>query len=275
MKPAYILLQFLLVFFSLICPPITYAGDAGVDRIIKRGLLTVGTSGNQPPFVMQNANNELIGFDIDLAKALASAMNVNIQFKQMAFSDLFSALHNGDVDIVLSGMNITLERASEVLFVGPYMMSGKSIITKSSSLTAFQTAEHFNKKELKIIALKQSTSEQFILQQIPEAQYSSVNDYDIGVNMIKNGEADVMVADMPFCVLTVFRNPNNELKTIKNPLSVEPVGIAVSRAHPSLHALVDNYLDSYQRLDMIEKLRKKWFEQGLWVDQLPQDSISL
>ena len=90
-----------------------------------------------------------------------------------------------------------------------------------------------------------------------------------GVAKLLAGEVDALVADMATCKLAVLRNRDSGLVTLKEPLTVEPVGIAISGDDPQFKNLVDNYLSAYGKTGVLNKLREKWFEQGDWVIALP------
>ena len=244
------------------------AGDT-LQRVIDFKVLKVGMSGNQPPMTMTNRDGGLMGFDVDLAKALADAMKVKLEIVPMPFSELLPALEQNKVDMVLSGLSITPERTEMVSFVGPYMMSGKSILTKNSVLAKIEASKDFNRKDLKLVALSKSTSAAFVRAVAPEAQLIEVGSYDDGVAMIRDGKADALVADMPLCVLSVMRYPDAGFTTLERPLTVEPVGIALGKNDPQFFNLVDNYLRAYEKTGILGKIRKKWFEDSSWVAALP------
>jgi len=244
------------------------AGDT-LQRVVDFKVLKVGMSGNQPPMTMANREGGLMGFDVDLARALADAMKVQLEIVPMPFGELMKALETDKVDMVMSGLSITPERTEMVSFVGPYMMSGKSILTKNSVLAKMQGSKEFNRKDLKLLALSNSTSASFVKAVAPEAQLVEVASYDEGVAMIIDGKADALVADMPVCILSVLRYPDAGLTTLERPLTVEPVGIAVSKDDPQFFNLVDNYLEAYEKTGVLTQLRKKWFEDSSWIAALP------
>ncbi len=103
-------------------------GDSSpvLQRIAKTKILRVGMTGEQPPFNVKNRDGKLIGVDVDLGQALARSMGVTLEIVEMPFAKLLPALEDGKVDIVMSGMTITLQRNVRVPFVGPYHVSGKS-----------------------------------------------------------------------------------------------------------------------------------------------------
>jgi len=244
------------------------AGDT-LQRVNDFKVLKVGMSANQPPMTMTNREGGLMGFDVDLAKALAGAMQVKLEIKTIPFGDLMAALEKDEIDMVISGMSITPQRAEEVSFVGPYMMSGKSILTKSSVLGSISSTSEFNREDIKLLALKNSTSASFVKTVAAEATLIEVDSYDEGVAMLIDDKADAMVADMPMCVLSVLRFPEAGLTTLDRPLTVEPIGIAVSRDDAQFQNLVDNYLRAYEKTGVLNQMRARWFEDSSWVAALP------
>jgi hypothetical protein len=134
-------------------PFIANAGET-LQRVNDFQVLRVGMSGNQPPMTMTTREGGLMGFDVDLAQALAMAMNVKLEISTIPFGELMTALEENKIDMVLSNMSITPARTEMVSFVGPYMMSGMSILTKNSTLGKISSAEEFNRADLKLLALK-------------------------------------------------------------------------------------------------------------------------
>ena len=119
------------------------------------------------------------------------------------------------------------------------------------------------------MALSNSTSASFVRTVAPQATLIEVESYDAGVAMLIEGKGDAMVADMPLCVLSVLRYPEAGFTTLDRPLTVEPIGIAVSKNDPQFFNLVDNYLKAYEKTGVLTKMRQKWFEDSSWVAALP------
>lgn len=244
------------------------AGET-LQRVVDFKVLKVGMSGSQPPMNTVNRDGGLMGMDVDLARAMASAMKVQLEIEQMPFGDLMTALEENKIDMVISGMAITAERAQVASFVGPYMMSGKSILTKDSVLAEISSKEEVNRANLKLAALKNSTSASFVSTVAPQATLVEISNYDEGIAMIRDGKADALVADMPICQLSVLRFPDAGFVTLKRPLTVEPIGIAIKNGDPEFLHLVNNYLDAYGKVGVMKKLHEKWFKDSSWVAALP------
>ena len=247
--------------------PLAQAGDT-LDRVVKNKTLVIGISGDQPPMNMINRQGELMGFDVDLAKALASAMHAKPEFSQMPFGTLAEALADGKVDLIISGMAITAERSRTASFAGPYMMSRKSILAKRTTLDEIAQAG-IGSAEVKLAALRNSTSATFVEQAAPKATLVEVANYDEAVKMVTSGEVAAMVADAPVCMLQVLRNPDAGLVTLEKPLTIEPFGIALRSDDPEFLNLVQNYLRTYEGTGLLGRLRQKWLENNSWVVALP------
>jgi polar amino acid transport system substrate-binding protein len=251
-------------------PAITAAQDAPVlSRIVKNGELRVGMSGNQPPFTVKSKTGELIGFEVDVAKMLAGAMNVELKLVEIEFSKLLPALKAGEVDVVMSGMTMTPERNLQVAFVGPYIVSGKSILTTSKTLAAIEAAQEINQANLTLTALRGSTSQKFVEKLMPKAKLVTVPDYDKAVQAVLDGRADAMVADFPICALSQMRHPDAGLATLTQPLTIEPIGMALPAGDSLMLNMLENYLGALEAVGVLEALEKKWFEDGSWLIQVP------
>jgi polar amino acid transport system substrate-binding protein len=246
----------------LYCLPV--AGQKVLATIVKNGEVRIGTSGNQPPYSMKSKAGELMGFEIDLANALATHMGVKLKLVEIPFPELLDALKTNKIDAIMSGMTITPERNLVALFAGPYTISGKAILTKSSKVAAFNV-DTSSMKKYKIVCLKGSTSEEFVKTIMSKQELIAVNNYDDAVNMVINDQADAMVADKPICVLSIMRFPGKDLVTTEQPLTVEPIGMALPPSDPQFLNLVSNYISTLQISGALTALEQKWFKDGSWM----------
>ena len=237
-------------------------------RIAKSGTLRVGMSAGQPPFNVTNRHGNVIGMDVDLARLLARALDVELEIVERPFGDLLPALADGKVDLVISGMTSTLPRNMQAAFVGPYFVTGKSLLTKSRTIAAIQESGELE-GGLKITALRGSTSADFVRKAIPNAELTVTDDYNGAIDLLLSDKADAMVADAAICQLLIMRWPDAGLATTKEPLTLEPISVAVPPSDPLLLNLVQNYLQALRQNGSLEKLSEKWFKNGAWLTQLP------
>ena len=240
-----------------------------LEQIIESGELRVGLTGNQPPLNMTDKNGEIIGLEVDLMKALAQSMGLTTRFVVKPFADLIPAIERGEVDLVISGMTITPERNARVAFVGPYFISGKSVLTKSPTIASADNATLLNNADQRYAVLAGSTSETFVEQVLPKAASVPATDYDTAVQMVLNDEVDAMIADFPICQLSVMRHPEAGLSTLMTPFTIEPLGIALPADDPLLVNLIENYLNTLENTGLLVQFKAKWFSDGSWISELP------
>ncbi len=240
-----------------------------LDRILQRGELRVATSGDQPPFNAVSKDGQLMGLEIDLIRAIVEMMNVNLNLISMPFPDLLPALREGKVDMVLSGLSITPQRIKEFAFVGPYVLSGKSVLTDSATLLNMKSPRDLDKPELTLVALEGSTSVDYVKRVAPRAKLVTTANYEDAVKMLLAKEVNAMIADMPACVLTVLQNPREDLATPSQPFNVEPIGIAIPANDERFKNLIETYINVFEATGVLDALRKEWLEGGDWVLALP------
>lgn len=99
--------------------------------------LRFAASATYPPFESMDANNEIVGFDMDLAKALCKQMEANCTFTNQAFDSLIPALKFKRYDAVISGMDITPERSKQVAFTQPYYANSAIVIAPKGKFSTF------------------------------------------------------------------------------------------------------------------------------------------
>jgi polar amino acid transport system substrate-binding protein len=218
---------------------------------------------------MKNKAGEIVGLEVDLIQALAKSMGLEAKLILMSFPQLLPALEHGDLDLVISGVTITPERNARVAFAGPYFISGKSVLSKSEKLASVTNATVLDDPARSYAALKDSTSEQFVKDILPNAQLVRTSDYDSAVQMVINGDVDALIADFQICAVSVFRYPDAGLSALMTPFTIEPIGIALPADSPLLVNLVDNYLDTLEYTGLLSRYKAKWMTHGSWVDDLP------
>lgn len=240
-----------------------------IQQVSTRGELVVGTSGSMPPLNMKTKDGRLIGYEMDLAKRIADFMGVKLRVESMPFSELLPALQAGKVDMVISGITMTPERNLKFAFVGPYRISGKSVLAKASTLSRVDDVSKIKASDVTLVTLKGSTSQAFVETVLPNVKLVTVGAYDEAVKMILEDKAHAMVADHPICIMTVLRYPDKDLVALITPFTYEPLGIAVPPTDPLLVNWLENLLKSLDGMGELQALNDKWFKSGSWIKELP------
>ena len=234
-------------------------GTPVMTRIQNSGELVLGTSATMDPMTFKQPDGTLAGVDIDLAQLMAKAMNVKLVTRIMPFNELIPALRSGKVDVVLSNMTINPARNMDVAFVGPYLTSGKCIVTKEDNLAEADEAEDLDIKDIRLAVLKGSTSEKFVRTLMPNVVLTIIDNNKEGAEMVASGKVSGMLTDFPVCLATIKNNPDAGFVTVLSLLSYEPIGIAVPGDDPLFINWTENFLERISQMGLLDVLGEKWF----------------
>jgi Na+/H+-dicarboxylate symporter/ABC-type amino acid transport substrate-binding protein len=120
-------------------PPPGALNSSVLDTIHSRGALHVGVLPDRMPFAFQNRSGELVGMDVELARALADDLGVRVEFFQADYDVLPDLLTKGAVDIVMSGVTITPDRVAKILFSMPYLDETLAFVVRDHLRDRFRT----------------------------------------------------------------------------------------------------------------------------------------
>lgn len=245
------------------------AGEDCVHRIIESGRLRVGISGVQPPLNMKNKAGQLIGLDVDLARALAQAMNLELVLIERPFDELITGLEASDFDLVISSLTITPARNARVAFAGPYLISGASLLTRRDLVDDLGGIEALDSADRTWAALSGSTSEALIREAFPNARLVTTDDLPAIIAEVQSGEIDGVIGDLPYVRFELARRPDSGLALLPSPLTTEPIGVALPPNSPLFANLVQNYLNTLEYTGQLIRLKARWLSGGDWLSELP------
>jgi polar amino acid transport system substrate-binding protein len=139
MKKAWLLVVILMLALGLMltgCAPTEEepaVTDDSWDQIVEKGYFVVGLDDAFPPMGFRDENNEIVGFDIDLAKAAAEYLGVEVQFVPVDWSTVELSLTSGDIDCIWNGMSVTEDRLLVIDVSTPYVASTQIVVTLADS----------------------------------------------------------------------------------------------------------------------------------------------
>lgn len=229
---------FNIIFISLISP--LQAADTKP--------LIIGVDMFSPPFVMQGGKKELYGFDISMMMSLCKLMQRHCQFKQFKWVDLLGAVSTNKIDLAVSSITITAERARKMNFSLPYSLSYSRFITRSDRFIK----EPFNMESLnnkKIGAYQGTVYENNVSKfGIKNPVIKTYAGYEEALRALKNNEVDFILLDSP-TALYWAANSSGAFKTAGKPIIYGyGIGIAISPDNaaliPELNKALLNYQDS-------------------------------
>ncbi len=113
--------------------PVSNDADVSLEKIKEAGKIVVGLDIAFPPMGFQDENNEIVGLDVDLAKAVGEVLGVEIELRPIDWKAKELELKSGKIDVIWNGYTITAARKEEVLFSEPYLENKQIIIVKADS----------------------------------------------------------------------------------------------------------------------------------------------
>lgn len=214
--------------------------------------IILGADTTFPPFESEQ-NGQVVGFDIDLMKAIAKKENLNLKIKTMQFNGIIPALKTGQLNAAVAGMTITKDRMQNVKFSNAYYKSGLSVLVKKDSdIKGF--------KDLKghLVATKKATSSVDYLQEHGMnkiKQFQNIND---AYQTLESGGADAVLFDNP--VNIDFKSKKNNVKIVGGLLTGEYYGVAVSEKNPELVKKINDGLAKIKKDGTYKKLFDKYLD---------------
>ncbi|UTI41643.1 transporter substrate-binding domain-containing protein [Niallia sp. RD1] len=221
-------------------------------------VLVMGTSADYAPFeyIDTAKSDDIIGFDIDLANALGEKLGYKIQVKDMDFSGLISALQSGKVDLVLSGMSPTPERAENVDFSDIYFTAKDLVVTtKDSNIKSVQDLEG------KKVGVQLGSIQEDAAKEIAKTVKVTVENRDRIpqlIQEIKAGRFDAAIIED--VVATGYLNKEDTLTSFPAIEANEDAGYAI--AFPKNSDLTEKFNAELKKMKdngEIDELVVKWF----------------
>jgi polar amino acid transport system substrate-binding protein len=228
-----------------------------VDEIKKRGELIVGISGDFPPFEshkMVGGKDTIVGFDVDFAQAIADKLGVKLRFTETSFNGLVPMLQSDKVDVIISGMSSSKDRAKSVDFSDIYY-SNKSIllVKKSSKITSIDDVKG------KTIAAQLGSMQETAVKNT-DANVKQVNLVTDAVMELANSKVDGALVDE--VVAKKFTSNNKDLKAVYiSEMSDNGSGTAaaVKKGNKDLVKFINGVLKDLKDNAKYKKMEDKWF----------------
>lgn len=222
-----------------------------------RGPLRVGTESSYAPFEFTQ-DGKLVGFDIDLAEAVAQELGYEIEWVQMPFDGLIPAMLTSQVDMAVASFTVTEERAKRVNFSAPYYRSGITFVVRSSDATKYQAgADALKGQQLcaqlgSVSAMKAET--------LSPGKVTTFNDAYAGYLELKQGGCEAMVNDRPVNQYFMKTSKGAEgLVELTQVLDAEDMAMVIPKSNEELLAQVNQALESLKAKGIYDELYTKWF----------------
>ncbi|MDX6720917.1 MAG: glutamate transport system substrate-binding protein [Solirubrobacteraceae bacterium] len=243
----------------------TFAAGTTMKKIQDAGELTVGVKFEVPPFGVKNpTTQEVEGFDIDLAKAIADELGVKPKYIEALSDNRIAFLKKGTADLILSTMTITAERDQEIDFSEPYFVAKGRILVKKSDSSIKSVNDLAGKKVCTALG---STYEETLKKQAPKAKLVLPESYSECTESIQNGSVDAVSTDD--VILTGMIINDDTLKIVGDDLTTEPYGAGVKEGDKAFQDFVNGVIATYKSDGRWATAYDKWVGKYTGEDQDP------
>ena len=217
----------------------------------------IGIAPYYPPLAYK-FRGTLVGVEVEFAQQLGKELNKQIIFVETPWSDLIPALVDGRIDIIMSGMSVTEDRAKLVSFTEPYMHIGQMALVRARDQASFSTLETFFDTTARVGFASNTTGEQVAKTIFTQAKLRPQPTAEDGVAALRQGVIDVFIHDAP----TVWRiggNPGEtELVGLYWPLSEEPLAWAVRKNDGPLQFALSQKVKEWKLNGRLQLLMSRW-----------------
>lgn len=216
------------------------------------------TEASYPPFESMDANNKIVGFDVDLANALCKEMNATCTFSNQSFDSLIPSLKFKRTDAVMAGMDITPERQKQVLFSTPYYDNSALFIGLQGKYASIEQL-----KGKKVGVQNGTTHQKFINDKHPEITTVPYDSYQNAKLDLQNGRIDAVFGDT--AVVTEWLKANPKLVAVGDKVTDKAyfgtgLGIAVRKGNTELQQQFNSALDKVKQNGTYDAIYNKWFQ---------------
>ena len=228
------------------------AGSTMAD-LQDKGEIVIGVKFDVPPFGFNNPQTgEVEGFDVDLGKMIADELGVEPKFVEAISDNRIPFLTDGTVDLILSTMTITTDRAVEIDFSRPYFIAhGRILVPEGSDI---QRIEDLAGK--KVCTGLGSTYESTIKEQAPQADLKLVESYSECFELVQNGAVDAVSTDD--VILTGMIIQDDSLQMVGEEMTEEPYGAGVPDGDAEFAQFVSDVINESFESGEWDQLYEKW-----------------
>ena len=218
----------------------------------------VGTDAAYAPFESQNEKGEIVGFDVDVVKAVAQKAGIEVKFVNTPWEGIFNSVAQGDRDLLVSAITITNERKQTLDFSEPYFDAQQLIaVKKDSKITKFADL-----KKLKVGVQNGTTGDEVVakLQGKDSANIKRFESTPLALKELEAGGVEAVVADNGAVVNYVNNNADAKFKTISDTsFAAEQYGLAVKKGNAELLAKLNKGLADIKADGSYNQIYAKYF----------------
>ena len=232
--------------------------DTSGDTVVYK----VGTEPTFPPFDTTDEDQNIVGLDMDIIKAIGEDQGFEVEFENLSFDGLIPALKAGNIDIVAAGMNKDdPERQEQVDFSDAYYESQLfvAVTVDNDSITGIDSLT----PDMKVAAQTGTTGAEKVKELAEEGKIKEaviLDELDTCMMQLINGDVSAVINDKPVTEAYMKKQPD-KIKMVGEALNAENYGFAVQKGNQELLDMINEGLANIKADGTFDELVDKWFNQ--------------
>ena len=226
--------------------------------IKKKGELVVGVLGtDEPNSFVDPKTREIVGYEVDLANAIARKIGVKATFKQIAVAARIPELQQGRVDLLAASLTHNKERESQIDFSLTTFVTGQKVIVKASS--GIKDVPQLAGK--KVLTVKGGTQEENVRKAVPSVEVVTFETTQQAFQALQQGKGAGYVNDEATLINDIAKlgPAKKDYLILPTNLSVEPLALGLRKNEPALKKVVDDTLAELEKSGEADKIFLKWY----------------
>ena len=241
----------------------------------KRDVLVIGMDATYPPFEFVDEKGQISGVSVEIGREIGKTAGKEVEFRNINFDGLITALRTGSIDLVISSMTASDERRKSIDFSEPYVKTGLAILAGKDA--PVQSAADLQAPGRKVVVRLGTTGESWARQNLPKAEIKALDLDTACVLEVVNGNVDAWVYDQ-LSIMNYHAKHPEKTRAILAPLREESWAVGLQQGDAARKTLVNETLARMRKDGSFAKLAEQFMakeremmkQQGLpFVFELP------
>lgn len=244
--------------FLLIAALVVFA-SAGLSSCAKKpAKIVVASDATWPPMEFVDENKNIVGFTIDLVKAIAETGKFEVEIKNTAWDGIFAGLAAGNYQAIASSVTITEERKATMDFSDPYVNAGQVLVVRKGTEGVAVLADLVGKKA----GAQIGTTGAIEIEKATGVELKSYDEVGLAFEDLANGNIDGVVADSPIAANFALQNPTykEKLMIVGQPFTDEWLGFAFKKGDEKTRKLFNEGLAKVKESGKLGEIAAKWLK---------------
>lgn len=238
-----------------------------LQQVRNHGTIRIGVA-LATPWALRDRDHELIGYELDLGRKLAADLEVQPTFVVYPADALERAIESDEVDVVVSGLTITPERALRVNFSNPHTRGGLTLATNLQTTASVTNLSDLDSRDHTLGIVADTVAAELASRVLPRIQVEAFDSIEAAGKALVAGEVDAYLEEEPVPTFLALDNPARVDVPIARELLATQTGFAVGKGDPEFVIYLNAWIVAHESDTWLPTTHDYWFKSLRWRDRL-------